>query len=269
MTAKCRQLLRPQSPYADRMLSPAAVIFDLDGTLVDDASASDLALRSVISEYPEISRLDFQIVREEWRRDFAKLWRPVAMGEVSVLENRVIRFGNIFGAADQNLPREEAVEMSLRYDEIYLSGMKRIPGALELIYELKSLGCRMGILTNHSYEYQKNKLAKAGYPEFYGFFVSPEQVRAMKPERRIFEAALERCNAPPSSVVMIGDSFADDVVGASNAGINPIWFNRFGVSRPTVDFDFRELTSYLPLDRALAVITSTRGNRNSAHAKFS
>ena len=45
-----------------------------------------------------------------------------------------------------------------------------------------------------------------------------------KPNRRIFELALEKAGLPASEVWYIGDQYACDVVGARNAGIFPVWY---------------------------------------------
>lgn len=50
---------------------------------------------------------------------------------------------------------------------------------------------------------------------------------------------------------MVGDSWESDVVGARNAGIRPVWFNRRGRTSP---FTVEELHSFEPTNEALRVI---------------
>jgi hypothetical protein len=56
--------------------------------------------------------------------------------------------------------------------------------------------------------------------------VTSEEVGEAKPARAIFAAALERVGCEPGQTVMVGDSWAVDVVGAHGVGIRPIWLNR-------------------------------------------
>jgi FMN phosphatase YigB (HAD superfamily) len=49
-----------------------------------------------------------------------------------------------------------------------------------------------------------------------------------KPAPAIFAAALDRLQCRPDEAVMIGDSWAADIIGARAAGIRPIWFNPLG-----------------------------------------
>ena len=41
----------------------------------------------------------------------------------------------------------------------------------------------------------------------------------VKPHRSIFEAALAALNAEPAAAAMVGDSYADDIAGASALGM--------------------------------------------------
>jgi 2-haloacid dehalogenase/putative hydrolase of the HAD superfamily len=58
------------------------------------------------------------------------------------------------------------------------------------------------------------------------FVVSSEGARSYKPERRIFEAALELTGWSADRVLHVGDSLHSDVGGAREAGIRSAWVNR-------------------------------------------
>lgn len=45
-----------------------------------------------------------------------------------------------------------------------------------------------------------------------------------KPNKRIFQLALEKADLNPKDVWYIGDNYECDVVGARNAGIFPVWY---------------------------------------------
>ena len=49
-----------------------------------------------------------------------------------------------------------------------------------------------------------------------------------KPDARLFHIALDRLGVSPAQAVHVGDSWSADIEGAINAGIRPVWFNRFG-----------------------------------------
>jgi FMN phosphatase YigB (HAD superfamily) len=50
----------------------------------------------------------------------------------------------------------------------------------------------------------------------------------VKPDRRVFEAALAIAGVGPEEAVHVGDSVANDVAGARAAGVRPILLHRQG-----------------------------------------
>ncbi len=60
--------------------------------------------------------------------------------------------------------------------------------------------------------------------------VTSEDCKCYKPNKEIFERALNLMGVLPNEVIHIGDSFSSDVLGAYNAGIDSAWLNRKSVS---------------------------------------
>jgi 2-haloalkanoic acid dehalogenase type II len=79
------------------------------------------------------------------------------------------------------------------------------------------------------------------------FVVISEAVRAYKPDRRVFQAALDRLGLAGHEVLHVGDSEVDDVTGARAAGLRVAWINRRGRVRhrdvPAPDFEIADLTA--------------------------
>jgi 2-haloalkanoic acid dehalogenase type II len=76
--------------------------------------------------------------------------------------------------------------------------------------------------------------------------VISEAVRAYKPNRLMFQAALEGLGLAPHEVLHVGDSEVDDIQGAKAAGLRAAWVNRSGQRRradlPPADVEIRDLT---------------------------
>ena len=85
------------------------------------------------------------------------------------------------------------------------------------------------------------------------FILISESLRAYKPDRRVFEGALERLGLAPHEVLHVGDSDVDDVKGAKAAGLRVAWVNRDRRSRragvPAPDFEIDDLTALPALFR--------------------
>lgn len=98
------------------------------------------------------------------------------------------------------------------------------PGMIELARELRARGVKVGVISN-----SEGKLAELfreiGIADAFATVVDSGAVGIDKPDRRIFDLALERLDAAPGSrAIHIGDSWAADVEGALGAGWQPVWF---------------------------------------------
>lgn len=75
--------------------------------------------------------------------------------------------------------------------------------------------------------------------------ITSESSRSYKPDRRIFEAALEKTGWRRDRVIHAGDSLHSDVGGAMVAGIRSAWINRAGrihdIGTHTPDHEFSDL----------------------------
>ena len=56
--------------------------------------------------------------------------------------------------------------------------------------------------------------------------ISSDDVKAYKPKKELFEKALSVANLKPEEVIHIGDSLSNDVFGAQNSKIVPVWLMR-------------------------------------------
>jgi 2-haloacid dehalogenase len=78
------------------------------------------------------------------------------------------------------------------------------------------------------------------------FVLISEHARAYKPDRLMFQMAVQRLGLAPHEVLHVGDSEVDDVQGAKAAGLRVAWVNRAGRARrpdtPVPDFEIRDLS---------------------------
>ena len=99
-----------------------------------------------------------------------------------------------------------------------------IPGALDLLDDLKSRGYKLGVISNND-GYTESKCEEVGISGFFDFMLDSTRLDMIKPDRRIFQHALEQAELLPEEVVHVGDMFGSDVMGADNAGLDAIWVN--------------------------------------------
>jgi FMN phosphatase YigB (HAD superfamily) len=120
-------------------------------------------------------------------------------------------------------------------DEMYLCFPRMIirEARIEVSPTVKSLsekGLTLGLVTNLREDIKRESInalcRRLGLEPYLRFAVTSEQVGFAKPDRRIFQAALEKAGVKADEAIFVGDQYRIDVVGARNAGIQPILIDR-------------------------------------------
>jgi len=105
-----------------------------------------------------------------------------------------------------------------------------VDGASELLARLKDKGYRIGLISNTGRTPGATvKLVLGGYGllKYFDWTTFSNEVGYIKPNRRIFERALDGLGASPAGTVHVGDSMLLDVYGARAAGMRSILFNKY------------------------------------------
>ena len=231
--------------------TPRVVLFDLDDTLFDHASAARAALRCVHDAHTGFSARAFETFEAEHAECLEVLHRRVIAGELTVDDARLERFRRLFAASGVRAGDQLLQDTAMRYRRTYLDARRPMPGARDLLAALKPR-VRIGIVSNNILDEQQGKLRHCGFDSFIDALVVSEDAGVSKPDPAIFRIALARLQAREDEAVMVGDSWGADVEGAHAAGIRAVWFNRF--RQPPPRTGVAALDAFAPLDAALAVI---------------
>jgi putative hydrolase of the HAD superfamily len=84
---------------------------------------------------------------------------------------------------------------------------------------------RLTIITNGFDEIQHLKLQSGNLTSYFDHIVTSQKAGHRKPDKRIFDFALENNNIKCHEAIMIGDNLITDIGGARNAGIANVFFN--------------------------------------------
>ena len=228
------------------------VFFDLDDTLYDhsyhieSAIAALRAKHDFLHDYPlkQVTQLSYELLEEVHTR--------LLNGEISLEDARRIRWQKFleeFGQEDNFDP----TTFGAFYLKAYYESERVVPGTIELLKTLKK-DFSIGIISNNLLIEQLEKMKRLGISDYIDFFAISEEVGAAKPDRKIFDVAIERSKFGAEEAVLIGDSWENDIVGALKAGIRPIWLNRNG--RVSPDSRITEITSLEPIENVLHHILS-------------
>ena len=92
----------------------------------------------------------------------------------------------------------------------------------EDILEKLSRIYKIGVIANQSLG-TSERLENLGVRKYIDLIIASAEEGVSKPDRRIFEIALERSCCKPENAVMIGDRIDNDIVPAKQLGMKTIW----------------------------------------------
>jgi putative hydrolase of the HAD superfamily len=213
------------------------LFFDLDHTLWDFEANARATLLELYTELnlEERGVNDFELFYKNYLAHNEKLWERYRNGFIKQEELRVKRMWLSlldFKIADESL----ANEMSTRFLDMLPTRTILFPYTKEILQWLRDKGYILHLITNGFEKTQHNKLLYSGLTAFFNEIITSEGSNSLKPNKEIFEFALDKCCADKAECIMIGDSIEVDIIGAMNAGIDQVYVNYLGVEpeiRPT------------------------------------
>lgn len=221
-----------------------AVFFDLDGTLVHDGAGD--AVQHTARELARRHGLDAEAIlaanTDAWRDCWALQGEKWMRGELpgDALPREIWRLTlSRFGRDDAALV-DEAVVLHVRAEHGTFSLFAE---TLVVLGSLRADGIPLGLITNGPAEFQRAKLVTVGIDGLFDVVVASGDIGVLKPACEIFERALDGLGVAPDRAMHVGDNFAADVVGASDAGMTALWINRDAAPAPRADVPHRDIRS--------------------------
>mgnify|MGYP001391734771 CR=1 FL=1 len=101
--------------------------------------------------------------------------------------------------------------------------------AEDILFQLKKR-YKLGTITNGN-----ASIRKIGIQRYFDFEIKASDVGYMKPNSKIFKAAIEKAKCDPSEMLHIGDSYEKDIIGAKSVKMNYIWLNYNGDFKKDID----------------------------------
>jgi len=214
-----------------------AILFDLDGTLVDTApdlaAATDFALQQV--GRPVIG--------------LAAVRQMVGDGARALIEKGL----NVSGGIPSPDLLETAVGHFYDYYAVHLADTSRLfPGVVTCLAQLAEQGYAMAVCTNKPEGFSRTLLEQLGLTGFFGAIVGGDTLAVRKPNPGHIHGTLEQLGGRFSWAAMVGDS-ANDINAAKAAGLPSVVVS-FGYTRiPAADLGAdRLIDHYADLPAALS-----------------
>lgn len=232
-----------------------AVIFDLDDTISDHQHSRRSALAALVQQYPAMKEKDVRKLEVIHERHLQVSFDDLLARRIQRSEARRERLRGLFAEIGLPLSEQELTQADAIYRSVYDTVYRDVPGAVTLIKALKQM-MKVAVLTNGLISQQENKIRLCGLEGQFDAVVVSEQVGVKKPDRKMFQHALTVLNVSADEAVMIGDSWNSDILGARNAGIPAVWFNRYEEKCPEPGLAV-EVPSLEPMETLVRILTGS------------
>ena len=159
-----------------------------------------------------------------------------------------LQYRQVFMAA-LDLDGNDALRAAL--DDVWSASIMRRHNAIfadvmPTLHAMRAQGLKLGIVSNWD-ESLLSHTDELGLTPLFDAIVGSLAVGYEKPNKRIFEIALERLALAPDQVIHVGDMYVSDVVGARRAGIRPVLLDRFDLMPEADCLRIATLDELLPL----------------------
>ena len=223
-----------------------AILWDVDGTLLDFTAAERAAVRTGFARRGLGTCSDEMLAA--YSRTNVKYWEALERGEMTkpeILVGRFREFFTLYGIDPDLAPAfNEDYQLDLGDTVVFQ------PGALETVKALKGRVLQCAV-TNGTKIAQRRKLARSGLDALLDAVFISEDLGVEKPNPGFFDKVFAALgNVPREEALIVGDSLTSDIRGGVNAGIPAAWYNPAGKPLPEglrVDYDLRAAEEVLRL----------------------
>ncbi|HWV49837.1 MAG TPA: HAD-IA family hydrolase [Microbacterium sp.] len=186
-------------------------LFDLDGTLIDQASAAS-----------------------QWAAEFGRMHAltKTQIGDVTAkLVQRRSKDEVFRGIVDELGLLDDPLRLWAEYRRRMPELVTCSEAVLDSLSALRAAGWRIGIVTNGEVDNQEGKIVRTGLAEAVDGWVISAEAGVRKPDPGIFALAADRVGVPLDGW-MVGDGLESDIVGGAAAGLRTAWLAEESTDAP-------------------------------------
>lgn len=204
----------------------AAVLFDLDGTLLDHRGAATAAVESIASQHTAETA---ELVRV-WCELENRHLDDYLTGKCSFAEQRRRRLRAFLPLLGVPVGDDGALDAWFTTHCLpeYENAWRAYPDVLPCLERLAALPTKpkLAVLTNGDTAQQRSKLARLGLSGHFDAVLTSADVGVAKPDPRAFTLACETIGTSCGAAVYVGDRLDVDAIPAQQAGLTGVWLDR-------------------------------------------
>lgn len=208
---------------------PAAITFDLHGTLVDDTSRWQPAIEQACAEiaglHADLNGPDLAAANLiTWKEYYPTVESDWLLGKIDGAElgrESWRRTLSQCGVTDEAIVTS-AQDIFLRHYNLSHELFEDVVSTLDQLKGHQTLA----IVTNAGNETRERTIERLGIDDRFEAIIISAEIGVMKPDRGIFTTALNHLGVEAGDVWHVGDNPYVDVAGANKAGLTSVWLNR-------------------------------------------
>lgn len=208
------------------------LFFDLDHTLWDFDANARATLEQLHIDLKLVDKgiNDFDQFYKNYLHHNEKLWARYRSGYIKQEELRIKRMW--LTLLDFKIANEElARQLSELFLQLLPSRTLLFPHTKEVLEYLIDKGYSLHIITNGFEKTQFGKMKNSGLEDYFQQIITSESSNSLKPQKEIFDYALQKSGAEVGNSIMIGDSIEVDIMGAMNIGMDQVHVNFTGAEQ--------------------------------------
>jgi FMN phosphatase YigB (HAD superfamily) len=203
------------------------IIFDIDGTLIDESESLMLQTSAVAWKFGETLEAKQAVVDQF----FAANDRAVAEG--GQYKNDITQYMRWIGEAlGISVSDSEAAQLAHDWKEAFsgtFSAPILFPDAAPCLDTLRTKGVTLVVASGGTVEKKRGLIVEAGLSSYFDTLYAATDVGFQKQDRRFWDYVLDELEVTPENIMVVGNQINDDIMHPKSLGMQTVLVKRPGL----------------------------------------
>ena len=217
-----------------------AIIFDIDGTLIDYDYSQYQALDKLLDMIPwnNSERPVTKEVFEYWYKEKNEFYDRPDSDNINIFEQQKIILENLLANWKIIV---DSTQLTKTLFDIYETTWRVYPDVLECLFNINKI--KLCVISNGDSKFQRLKLTKTGLDRYFSEILISGDINIKKPNPKIYTTMSDNISISLDKCAYIGDRLDFDAIGSSEAGMLGVWLNRKNIPGNKIPKNVKTITS--------------------------